>query len=193
MGDTAKIVIIGDPGVGKTNILTRYVEDKFSTSSASISTDFLTKSVTQNGTTIKLQIYDTAGQERFRTITTSLYHGAAAVIIVFDVTNKETFERVEKWYQELPWVKKGQMNATVPILLVGNKIDLKRVIETNTAREWAERQKVKYLETSAKDNVGITELFEKILVPDLIAKSTPHPTNTELPKAIKKKGGCIII
>ena len=123
----------------------------------SIGVDFKLKNIEINNKKIKLQIWDTAGQERFRTITTSYYKGAHAIVIVFDITDKDSFEHVKIWMQDIDkFAKQGVMR-----ILVGNKCDLEhqRAVTKNEGNEMALKYGIKYLETSAKDTINIENLF----------------------------------
>ena len=123
----------------------------------SIGVDFKLKNIEIDNKKIKLQIWDTAGQERFRTITTSYYKGAHAIVIVFDITDKDSFEHVKVWMQDIDkFAKQGVMR-----ILVGNKCDLEhqRAVTKDQGNEMALKYGIKYLETSAKDTINIEELF----------------------------------
>ena len=123
----------------------------------SIGVDFKLKNIEIDNKKIKLQIWDTAGQERFRTITTSYYKGAHAIVIVFDITDKDSFEHVKVWMQDIDkFAKQGVMR-----ILVGNKCDLEnqRAVTKDEGNEMALKYGIKYIETSAKDTINIEELF----------------------------------
>ena len=123
----------------------------------SIGVDFKLKNIEIDNKKIKLQIWDTAGQERFRTITTSYYKGAHAIVIVFDITDKDSFEHVKIWMQDIDkFAKQGVMR-----ILVGNKCDLEhqRAVTKEEGNEMALKYGIKYVETSAKDTINIEELF----------------------------------
>ena len=123
----------------------------------SIGVDFKLKNIEIDNNKIKLQIWDTAGQERFRTITTSYYKGAHAILIVFDITEKDSFEHVKNWMADIDkFAKQGVLR-----ILVGNKCDLEhqRAINKECANELAEKYGIKYIETSAKETVNIEQLF----------------------------------
>jgi small GTP-binding protein len=119
--------------------------------------DFKIRTIELDGKTIKLQIWDTAGQERFRTITSSYYRGAHGIIIVYDITDQESFNNVRNWLQEIDRYATDQVNK----LLVGNKSDLtsKRVVNTTTAQEFATSLGITFLETSAKDSSNVENAF----------------------------------
>ena len=153
-----KILLLGDSGVGKSCIILRYIENTFSTNLMnSIGVDFKLKNIEIDNNRVKLQIWDTAGQERFRTITTSYYKGAHAILIVFDITEKDSFEHVKNWMADIDkFAKQGVMR-----ILVGNKCDLEhqRAVSKEWANELAEKYGIKYIETSAKETVNIEQLF----------------------------------
>ncbi|XP_026411272.1 ras-related protein RABD1-like isoform X3 [Papaver somniferum] len=130
-----------------------FVESHIST----IGVDFKISTLELEGKTVKLQIWDTAGQERFRTITSSYYRGAHGIIIVYDVTEKESFDNVKQWLSEID----RYANDTVCKLLVGNKCDLveEKVVETETAKAFAEKLGISFLETSAKDSINVEQIF----------------------------------
>mmetsp|Transcript_4440 Transcript_4440/g.14736 ORF Transcript_4440/g.14736 Transcript_4440/m.14736 type:complete len:224 (+) Transcript_4440:102-773(+) len=154
-----KVVLIGDSGVGKSNLLSRFTRNEFNLESKStIGVEFATKSIVAEGKTIKAQIWDTAGQERFKTITTSYYHGAQGVVVVFDVSNETSFDHVSYWLEE---VRKNAKPA-VQVVLVGNKVDLPRRVPEARARAFARSRGIAYLETSAKTDTNVTELFETV-------------------------------
>ena len=120
--DMIKLIIVGDSGVGKSNLLSRFTRNEFSLDSKStIGVEFATKSIVAEGKTIKAQIWDTAGQERYRAITSAYYRGAVGALLVYDLTKHATFENVERWLKEL----RDHAEANIVVMLVGNKSDLK--------------------------------------------------------------------
>ena len=116
-----KVVLIGDSGVGKTNIMSRYIKDEFSIETkTTVGVEFGAKKLEINGNNIKAQIWDTAGQERYKSITNAYYKGAKGALIVYDITRLSSFENVDKWIHEL----KAKCEADVTIIMIGNKCDL---------------------------------------------------------------------
>ncbi|KAI3715644.1 hypothetical protein L6452_22630 [Arctium lappa] len=153
-----KLLLIGDSSVGKSCLLLRFADDSYVDSYIStIGVDFKIRTVELDGKTIKLQIWDTAGQERFRTITSSYYRGAHGIIIVYDVTEMESFNNVKQWLSEID----RYANESVCKLLVGNKCDLveNKVVDTQTAKAFADELGIPFLETSAKDSVNVEQAF----------------------------------
>lgn len=144
-----KVVLIGDSGVGKSNLLSRFSKNEFNLESkATIGVEFATKNVElENNTKIKAQIWDTAGQERYRAITSSYYRGALGALIVFDVTKAKSFENLENWISELS----SYASNDIISLIIGNKQDLAKLREvtTNDAMAFAKTKEMGYLETSA--------------------------------------------
>ena len=153
-----KILLLGDSGVGKSCIIIRYIENNFSNNLMnSIGVDFKLKNIEIDSKKIKLQIWDTAGQERFKTITTSYYKGAHAILVVFDITDRDSFDHVRNWMADIDkFAKEGVLR-----ILVGNKCDLmnNRQVSTEEAKEIANKYGIKYIETSAKDTINIDDLF----------------------------------
>lgn len=153
-----KLLLIGDSGVGKSCLLLRFADDTYTESYIStIGVDFKIRTIELDGKTIKLQIWDTAGQERFRTITSSYYRGAHGIIVVYDVTDQESFNNVKQWLHEIDRYACENVNK----LLVGNKSDLtaKRVVSTDAAKEFAESLGIEFLETSAKNAANVEKAF----------------------------------
>jgi len=153
-----KLVLIGDSGVGKSCLLLRFADDSFTDSYIStIGVDFRFRTVNIENKTVKLQIWDTAGQERFRTITSAYYRGAHGIIMVYDVTNYESFEHVEEWLNE---VNRHASESTLK-LLVGNKADLNddKKVDTDEAKKFADGLSISFLETSAKNATNVEAAF----------------------------------
>ncbi|KAJ3618344.1 hypothetical protein MTP99_006352 [Tenebrio molitor] len=155
-----KLLIIGDSGVGKSSLLLRFADNTFSGSYiTTIGVDFKIKTVSLDGQKVKLQIWDTAGQERFRTITSTYYRGTHGVIVVYDVTNGESFANVKRWLHEIE-----QNCDVVNRVLVGNKNDTpdRKVVLTEDAQRFADTMNIQLFETSAKDNINVEEMFMAI-------------------------------
>ncbi|KAI9300999.1 GTP-binding protein ypt1, partial [Cunninghamella echinulata] len=153
-----KLLLIGDSGVGKSCLLLRFADDTYTESYIStIGVDFKIRTIELEGKTVKLQIWDTAGQERFRTITSSYYRGAHGIIVVYDVTDQDSFGNVKQWLSEIERYAAEGVNK----LLVGNKSDLtdKKVVDTEQAKELADSLKIPLLETSAKDATNVEQAF----------------------------------
>lgn len=152
-----KLLIVGESGVGKTCILLRFAEDLFEENFlTTIGVDFKVKQITVDDKQIKLQIWDSAGQERFKNITMSYYRNCSGIIIVYDVTNHNSFEKVGEWIEEV-----RRYVPTVPLMIIGNKCDMedKRQVSTEEGRELAAKYNLIFLETSAKNNTNIENTF----------------------------------
>ena len=154
-----KILTIGESGVGKTCILRRFVENKFLKNHlATIGIDFKTKNIEIDGTPIKLKIWDTAGQERFRNITNQYYKGADGIILVFDVTDQKSFEKIKEWMSQ---IKANTQADQIGLVLLGNKYDIEpRTISKNDGEELGKELGIEYYETSAMKGDGIAQAFE---------------------------------
>lgn len=152
------MLLIGNSGVGKSCLLLRYAENSFNENFFNtIGVDFKLKTVKHEGNIIKLQIWDTAGQERFRTLTASYYRGAQGIIIVYDVTDRETFDNVRTWISEI----EKYSQAGVCKILVGNKCDIedKRQVPREEGEELAAQFQMPFIETSAKASLNVDEAF----------------------------------
>ncbi|KAJ8478586.1 hypothetical protein OPV22_022313 [Ensete ventricosum] len=153
-----KLLLIGDSSVGKSCLLLRFADDSYVDSYIStIGVDFKIRTVELDGKTVKLQIWDTAGQERFRTITSSYYRGAHGIIIVYDITEMESFNNIRQWLSEID----RYASDSVCKLLVGNKCDLveNRVVEIEKAKAFADSLGIPFIETSAKDSINVEKAF----------------------------------
>jgi Ras-related protein Rab-7A len=162
-----KVVLIGAPSVGKTSILNRFVEDEFSQDyKATIGADFRTKEFEIDGQTVLLQIWDTAGQERFRALAAPFYRGANICVLVFDVSQRMTFEAIEQWRNEfLHHVDVDESKIkSFPFILLGNKTDLGIQVTKQEVNSWINNNNynMEYIETSAKDGINIQQSFEKV-------------------------------
>jgi len=155
-----KIILIGKSSVGKTSILQRYIQKVFKESySSTIGVDFFMKSLDVNDKPIKLQLWDTAGTEKFRSITTGYYRGADAAFVVFDLTEKESFISVNEWIEN--YYKYTNPDSEKNIVLIGNKSDLvrQRQVTEEEIESYIKDNKLKYFETSAKNGKNIDECF----------------------------------
>jgi len=193
-----KLLLIGDSGVGKSCLLLRFADDTYTESYIStIGVDFKIRTVELDGKTIKLQIWDTAGQERFRTITSSYYRGAHGIIIVYDITDVESFNNVRQWLFEIDRFASEHVNK----LLVGNKSDLvnKRVVTAETAKEFAQGLDIPFLETSAKNSSNVEEAFLTMAAqikarmaqaPTLDNKKTKDPFKMKNNQTLQSSSSC---
>ena len=201
-----KVIIIGDTAVGKSNILSRYVKDEFSSNSKStVGVELGIKFLKIKNTKTKIQIWDTAGQERYRAITSSYFKGSNGCFIVYDITNEASFNNIENWYEQI----QKETSKDIPILLVGNKCDLEdeRKVPIEKGKEKAQSLNCAFFETSALKKINIDKIFEE-LVNNIYEKTGGNKNdddiNVELvkdDKAVnlnevkngeneKKKGGC---
>jgi len=156
-----KLVFLGDQSVGKTSIITRFMYDKFDTTyQATIGIDFLSKTMYLEDRTVRLQLWDTAGQERFRSLIPSYIRDSSVAVIVYDVSNRQSFLSTTKWIDEV----RTERGSDVIIVLVGNKTDLvdKRQVSIEEGDNKARDAGVIFLETSAKAGFNIKPLFRKI-------------------------------
>ena len=156
-----KLLLLGDSSVGKTSILLKYISNKFDESSIStVGVDYMDKIIDYNKFKIKLQIWDTSGEEKFRTITKNFYRNADGLLVVFDLTKKESYDHIRIWINEAK-----ENNDKLKTILIGNKLDLKdeRIVAIDVAKQFAEKNNLKYIETSAKDGTNINELFQAII------------------------------
>ncbi|XP_011175858.1 ras-related protein Rab-3 isoform X1 [Solenopsis invicta] len=157
-----KLLIIGNSSVGKTSFLFRYADDSFTSAFVStVGIDFKVKTVFRHDKRVKLQIWDTAGQERYRTITTAYYRGAMGFILMYDITNEESFNSVQDWITQI----KNYSWDNAQVILVGNKCDMEeeRVISTERGKQLAEQLGVRFFETSAKENINVKAVFETLV------------------------------
>jgi len=157
-----KVVLIGDSGVGKSNLLSRFTRNEFNLDSKStIGVEFATRSIQVDAKTIKAQIWDTAGQERYRAITSAYYRGAVGALLVYDISKHQTYENVTRWLKEL----RDHADSNIVIMLVGNKSDLRhlRAVPTEEAKQFASENNLSFIETSALDASNVELAFQNIL------------------------------
>ncbi|KAE8713042.1 Ras-related protein RABA1f [Hibiscus syriacus] len=200
-----KLVLIGDSGVGKSNLLSRFARNEFNLESKStIGVEFATRSIRVDDKVIKAQIWDTAGQERYRAITSAYYRGAVGALLVYDVTRHITFENVERWLKEL----RNHTDSNIVIMLVGNKADLRhlRSVSTEDAKAFAEKENTYFMETSALESLNVENAFTEVLTriyhvvsrkalevgddPAALPKGQTVNVGTKDVSAIKKLGCC---
>ena len=170
-----KFVIIGDTNTGKSCLLRRFSDDIYNDEFIStIGVDFKVKTIEIDGKRIKTQCWDTAGQERFRSITNSYYRGVDGIIIAYDITNKQSFNNIERWMRDVKDF--GSVNAIK--IIIGTKSDLikERKVSKEDLETLANELNMKYIETSAKDNKNINELFNIISL-DIITNTTEKLEN----------------
>lgn len=156
-----KVIVLGDSGVGKTSILNRFVKQEFSQSyRATVGADFLFKEFNVDGKAVSLQLWDTAGQERFQSLGNAFYRGTDCCLLVFDITNAESFENISSWKNEF-LERSGNEGTNFPIILIGNKCDMtaERKVSKENAKTWAENEKLIFDEVSAKEDIRIEEAF----------------------------------
>jgi Ras-related protein Rab-11A len=157
-----KVVLIGDSGVGKSNLLSRFTRNEFNLESKStIGVEFATKSIQADNKVIKAQIWDTAGQERYRAITSAYYRGAVGALLVYDISKRISYDNVDRWLKEL----RDHADQNIIIMLVGNKKDLRhmRQVQTDEAKEYCKANKLFFIETSALADSNVGTAFETIL------------------------------
>ena len=195
-----KVLLLGNSNVGKSSLFLRFVDDIWNdTFVPTIGVDFKIKTFEIDSKKIKMQIWDTAGQERFKNIIASYYRGAHGILLLYDVTDKDSFKNLSNWLIEI------EKNASKNVLkvLIGNKTDLeeKRVITYNQGKEFADTYGLKYIETSAKKNLNVNEAFETLGRELMAASDDKRITKTKPNKKIsvakaqdltpeKKKGCC---
>ncbi|KQK08318.1 ras-related protein RIC1 [Brachypodium distachyon] len=182
-----KLLLIGDSGVGKSCLLLRFADDSYLESYIStIGVDFKIRTVEQDGKTIKLQIWDTAGQERFRTITSSYYRGAHGIIVVYDVTDQESFNNVKQWLNEIDRYASENVNK----LLVGNKCDLaeSRVVSYEAGKALADEIGIPFLETSAKDATNVEKAFMTMAAEIKNRMASQPAANASKPATVQMRG-----
>ena len=157
-----KLILIGDSCVGKSNILLKYLKNEFDPNSrATVGVEFGTKNIVINEKKIKIQIWDTAGEERYRSITSAYYKGAKGAFIVYDITRKSTFVNIDKWISDL----KLNGDQNICIIILGNKSDLddKREVSTEDGIKKSEMFKTAFLETSALNGSNIDKAFDELI------------------------------
>lgn len=156
-----KLVLLGESAVGKSSLVLRFVKGQFHEfQESTIGAAFLTQTVCLDDTTVKFEIWDTAGQERYHSLAPMYYRGAQAAIVVYDITNTDTFARAKNWVKEL----QRQASPNIVIALAGNKADIanKRAVELQEAQTYADDNSLLFMETSAKTAMNVNEIFMAI-------------------------------
>ena len=161
-----KLIVIGESGVGKTALLNHYINNNFVEShKPTIGADFFSKEIKCDNKLLSLQLWDTAGQERFKSLSNSFYRGADAAIIVYDITDKDTFDKVDQWKNDFLQIS-GAKDTELPMLLLGNKSDLssERVIDSNMGKQYAQQNDMVFYETSAMNGNNIKQAVQDVAV-----------------------------
>ncbi|KAG5063517.1 hypothetical protein AAZX31_02G165900 [Glycine max] len=191
-----KVVLVGDSAVGKTQLLARFAKNQFNVDSkATIGVEFQTKTLIIDKKTVKAQIWDTAGQERYRAVTSAYYRGAVGAMLVYDVTRRPSFDNMAKWLEEL----RGHADKNIVVMLIGNKCDLGtlRAVPTEDAEEFAQRENLFFMETSALESTNVETAFLTILteIYRLVSKKTLTANDDADPSGISGllKGTKIIV
>jgi len=192
--EVLKILTLGESGVGKTCILRRFVENKFLKNHlATIGIDFKAKNIRINDKLIKLKIWDTAGQERFRNITKQYFNGADGIILVYDMCDESSFEKINEWVDQ---IKTNTQDSEIGMILLANKSDMpNRTVSEEDGRNLAKKLNVSYFETSALNGQGIQEAFMR-LAKDILKKMGKNPSENDnsikidKTKPAKKDDGC---
>jgi len=201
---TFKLLVVGDAGVGKTCLITRFVDNTFSsTSKSTIGVDFKATSIEMDGKNVQLQVWDTAGQERFRALTTSYYRGAHGVIVVYDVTEQASFDHLQSWMKDVDLYSGEEVTK----LLIGNKDDIPdaKVVDPNVAREFAKDHNMLFMEASAMRATNVAAAFKLLCAEvmhqaDTIASQPPafeHKLKVNVERSRRARegncaaGGCL--
>lgn len=192
-----KLVFLGEQSVGKTSLITRFMYDSFdNTYQATIGIDFLSKTMYLEDRTIRLQLWDTAGQERFRSLIPSYIRDSAAAVVVYDITNVNSFQQTTKWIDDV----RTERGGDVIIMLVGNKTDLadKRQVSIEEGERKAKELNVMFIETSAKAGYNVKQLFRRVAAALPGMESTQDKSREDMidiklekpPEQPVNEGGC---
>jgi small GTP-binding protein len=185
-----KIMVLGESMVGKTSLITRYTNDIFGGRYlCTVGIDFQKKKIEKNGKRVLLQIWDTAGEERFRNVTKNYFQASQGFILAYDINNKDSFEKVQYWVEEI----KLNAEEKIKCILIGTKSDLdKREVSEEEGQNLAEKYGYKFLETSAKDNININETFQALVseIMDNFKENGRQSLTLSTNKIGKKKKKC---
>ncbi|KAL7092820.1 hypothetical protein ACP275_11G005900 [Erythranthe tilingii] len=191
-----KVVLIGDSAVGKSQLLARFARNEFNLESkATIGVEFQTKTLVIDHKSVKSQIWDTAGQERYRAVTSAYYRGAVGAMLVYDMTKRQSFDHMARWLEEL----RGHADKNIVIMLIGNKCDLGTIcaVPSEDAREFAERENLYFMETSALESKNVESAFMTILteIYRIVSKKTlvANDDSSDYAKSTSLKGTKIIV
>ncbi|XP_024989704.1 ras-related protein Rab11D [Cynara cardunculus var. scolymus] len=187
-----KLVLIGDSGVGKSNLLSRFTRNEFNLETKStIGVEFATRSLNVDGKVIKAQIWDTAGQERYRAITSAYYRGAVGALLVYDVTRRATFENIERWLKEL----RDHTDPNIVVMLIGNKSDLRHLlaVSTDDGKTLAEAESLYFMETSALEATNVESAFSEVItqIYRIVSKKAVEAGDDGAPASVPSKGATI--
>ncbi|XP_072917432.1 ras-related protein Rab-25-like isoform X2 [Hemitrygon akajei] len=191
-----KVVLIGESGVGKSNLLSRFTRNEFNHDSrTTIGVEFSTRTVTVDGVAVKTQIWDTAGLERYRAITSAYYRGAVGALLVYDISKHQTYENVERWLTELL----DNADNNLVVMLVGNKSDLSdiRTVPIDEAMTFAEKHQMLFMETSALDSTNVEPAFQSVITEIFRRRAegrmsqAPRTTVTLSPNSVSNEGAVV--
>lgn len=183
-----KVIILGDSGVGKTSLMNRYVNKKFSTQyKATIGADFVTKDVVVDDKLVTMQIWDTAGQERFQSLGVAFYRGADCCVLVYDVTAPTSFKSLDSWRDEFLIQASPRDPENFPFIVIGNKIDQEnRAVSSRRAQAWCQsKNDIPYFETSAKEAVNVETAFITVARNGLAQESEVELYRNDFPDQIR--------
>ncbi|KAD7117281.1 hypothetical protein E3N88_04549 [Mikania micrantha] len=187
-----KLVLIGDSGVGKSNLLSRFTRNEFNLETKStIGVEFATRSLNVDGKVIKAQIWDTAGQERYRAITSAYYRGAVGALLVYDVTRHATFENIARWLKEL----RDHTDPNIVVMLIGNKSDLRHLLAVSTedGKTLAEAESLYFMETSALEATNVENAFSEVItqIYRIVSKKSVEAGDEGASASVPSKGATI--
>ena len=181
-----KIILIGDSTVGKTSLIIRFCDNKFhEAGTATVGIDTKSKTIKRNSKKIELEIWDTAGQERFKSLTKNSYQGADGIILVYDKSNKKSFQNIKIWYNN---IKDSIDIEQTAILVVGNKCDIPDPeVSSEIAQKYCDDCKLEFIETSCKDNINVEDAFYKLV--DVIVKLDSEEKRNDKMRRSRVEGG----